>query len=235
MLRDTLPDHQLLVHVLRKPGDLATLSAESFSRIIDAAEAARLLGWLVRQIDNGACPPQRPAWLDDRLVMARSLVAEWDRSLLWEIDRLHRAFLGTGMPWVLLKGAAYLAAGLSAGRGRRVADIDLLVPEAKLADAERALMAGGWEFAALDGYDERFYREWMHESPPMVHRDRHSIVDLHHAILPRTSRLHPPSSRILERAREVQPGVFVPCPAHMILHAAAHLFHDGEISGAIRD
>ena len=25
------------------------------------------------------------------------------------------------------------------------------------------------------------------------------------------------------------------CPSHMVLHAAAHLFHDGEIAGAIRD
>ena len=74
----------------------------------------------------------------------------------------------------------------------------------------------------------------MHELPPLVHPDRGSIIDLHHAILPRTSRLRPSTDRLLARAVESGP-TFVLCPAHMVLHAAAHLFHDGEIGGAIRD
>jgi hypothetical protein len=69
----------------------------------------------------------------------------------------------------------------------------------------------------------------------MVHSDRESIVDLHHAILPRTSRLHPSSDRLFKRAEQTDDGARVLCPSHMVLHAAAHLFHDGEIAGAIRD
>src|SRR5260221_6705592 len=75
----------------------------------------------------------------------------------------------------------------------------------------------------------------MHELPPMVHHDRRSVVDVHHAILPRTSRLKPSSERLLEQATLVASGVRVLSPAPMVLHAAAHLFHDGEIAGAIRD
>ena len=99
---------------------------------------------------------------------------------------------------------------------------------------EAILTEHGWEFPPIDPYDDRYYREWMHELPPMVHRERKSIVDVHHAILPGTSRLHPASDRLLERA--VPAGdVLVLCQSHMVLHAAAHLFHDGEIAGAIRD
>jgi hypothetical protein len=58
---------------------------------------------------------------------------------------------------------------------------------------------------------------------------------LHHAILPRTSRLQPSTARLIDRAIEVRPGIRVLCPSHMVLHAAAHLFHDGEITGAVRD
>jgi hypothetical protein len=116
-----------------------------------------------------------------------------------------------------------------------VADIDVLVPEEHLATAETALRHHGWQDSALDAYTSRYYREWMHELPPMIHRERHSVVDLHHAILPRTSRLHPPTSRLLERSILTDGDVRVLCPAHMVLHAAAHLFHDGEIAGAIRD
>lgn len=228
------PDHRLLVDVLRHPDHLRGLTATELSRLIDVAHYARLLGWLMDQLDASGADRDVPEWLADRLLTARAMARELDRSLSWEIDRLKRAFLGVDLPWVLLKGAAYHAAALPPGRGRQVADIDLLVPETGLGRAEQALRDQGWEFAELDPYDERFYREWMHELPPMMNIDRHSIVDVHHAILPRTSRLHPPSARLFERAVDAG-GARTLCPSHMVLHAAAHLFHDGEIAGAIRD
>jgi hypothetical protein len=148
---------------------------------------------------------------------------------------LQRAFLYTRQRWILLKGAAYVAASLPSGRGRKVADIDVLVPREHLGDAEHALNEHGWHVGALEPYDERYYRDWMHELPPMVHDKRNSVVDLHHAILPLTSRLRPSSERLLDRAIRVEDEVRVLCPSHMVLHAAAHLFHDGEVSGAVRD
>jgi hypothetical protein len=236
MLRDdTRPDHDLLVRVLRDPDELLRLSASQFSRVLDAAEDARLLGWLITHAAERDAPRDAPPWLQDRLTSAGALVGEYDRSVRWEIDRLARAFYGSDVPWVLLKGAAYLAAALPPGRGRRVADVDILVPEARLGETERLLQAHGWRFGALDPYDERYYREWMHELPPMSHVDREAVVDVHHTILPRTGRLHPSAARLVNQAVEVDGDARVLSPAHMMLHAAAHLFHDGEIAGAIRD
>jgi hypothetical protein len=232
---DVGPDLRLLVRVVRHPEHLRTLSPEQFSSLIDVAQSARLLGWVLDQGDVHRGPAECPGWLSDRVVTAQARAREYERAVRWEVDRLDRAFLGTDVPWVLLKGAAYVACALPPGRGRRVADIDVLVPEEHLATAEAALREHGWEVSALDAYTSRYYREWMHELPPMVHRERHSVIDLHHAILPRTSRLHPPTSRLLERSILTDGHVRVLCPAHMVLHAAAHLFHDGEISGAIRD
>lgn len=232
---DVAPDFALLTTVLRDPARLADLQPVAFGRVMDAAHDARLLGWFVDQAASRGLPGNPPDWLHDRLTTAATLVVEYERALRWEIDRLHRAFLESDLTWVLLKGGAYVAAALTPGRGRRVADIDLLVPFDDLQRTERVLAEHGWAFAELNAYDTRYYREWMHELPPMVHRDRHTIIDVHHAILPRTSRLKPPSPRLLERAIETAPGVRVLCPAHMILHGAAHLFHDGEIAGAIRD
>jgi hypothetical protein len=230
---DVAPDYRLFGRLLREPERLQTLAPTEWKRVLDAAEHARLLGWL---ITHKAAPDNTwPEWLKDRHLTATSAVREYERSLNWELNRLHKAFADSGISWVLLKGAAYLAANLPPGRGRQVADIDVLVPEAELQRAESALKSHGWGFAALDPYDERFYREWMHELPPMVHRERGSIVDLHHSILPRTSRLRPSTNRLLERAVTIRPGFRALCPPHLVLHAAAHLFHDGEISGAIRD
>jgi hypothetical protein len=230
-------DYQLLVRVLHDPATIDRLSPEAFGRAMDAAQRARLLGWLVEQVRAGHLPPEPPDWLRDRLVTAEALVRGYERAVRWEIDRLNRAFLGTGQVWILLKGAAYIAAVLPPGSGRRVADIDVLVPWADLAGVEGILHEHGWEFPEIDAYDTQYYREWMHELPPMVHHDRRSIVDVHHAILPRTSRLKPSSERLLERAVSAvsADGMRVLCPSHMVLHAAAHMFHDGEIAGAIRD
>jgi len=232
---EVAPDLQLLVRVLRAPQQLRDLSARQLSRVIDAADHARLLGWLLAQADAHHVGLDCPEWLSDRVVTARARVHEYERAVRWEIDRLNRAFVGVEFPWILLKGAAYIAATLPPGRGRRVADIDVLVPHDRLAEAETVIRSHGWEFVELDPYDRRFYLEWMHELPPMVHRERRSILDLHHGILPQTSRLSPSSARLIERALSIDGRIRVLCPAHMVLHAAAHLFHDGEIAGAIRD
>ena len=77
-----------------------------------------------------------------------------------------------GQRWLLLKGGGYVAAGLPPGTGRRVADIDVLVPRADLARVEQLLRDHGWEFPDLDPYDERYYREWMHELPPLIQRNK---------------------------------------------------------------
>jgi hypothetical protein len=228
------PDYAILARVLRDPGLLDRISPEELSRLIDAAGAARLLGWLTGQCRARQLTDAGPPWLRDRLLSAEATAADYERAIRWEIDRLTRAFYGTGQVWILLKGAAYVAAGLPPGAGRRVADIDVLVPHADLQRVESILNDNGWEFPTIDPYDDRYYREWMHELPPMVHRERKSIVDVHHAILPRTSRLTPASERLFERS--VPAGdARVLCPSHMVLHAAAHLFHDGEVAGAIRD
>lgn len=232
---DPRPDHALLVRVLRDPELLRTLSPERLASLMDAAQGARLLGWFIARADAMGVPAGAPEWLNDRVISARALVAEYDRALRWEMNRLVRALGGTSLLWVLLKGSGYLAAGLGPGKGRRVADVDILVAKAQVAATEQHLRDHGWEFAEMDDYDVRYYREWMHESPPMIHGDRGSIVDVHHAILPTTSRLKPPTEQLLERSREVMPGLRVLCPSHLILHAAAHLFHDGEVAGAIRD
>src|SRR3546814_3475882 len=92
-------------------------------------------------------------------------------------------------PGVLLKGTAFAAAGLSAGVGRSIGDLDILVPRDRIDAVEAALLGAGWEWVKPDPYDDVYYRRWMHELPPLIHRERDRMIAVHHTILPLTARI----------------------------------------------
>ena len=97
-------------------------------------------------------------------------------------------------------------------------------------------MMGGWVSMNRDAYDQRYYRTWMHELPPLKHMTRGTVLDVHHAIMPLTARLKPDSDRLLQRARPVgtDPRIQVLCAPDMVLHSAAHLFHEGDLELGLR-
>ena len=142
-----------------------------------------------------------------------------------------------GAPVILLKGAAYLAMQLPAARGRSFSDVDVLVPKARLSQVESALMQRGWMTTHHSAYDQRYYREWMHELPPLRHLQRQSVLDVHHTILPETARLRPDATLLLSAALPVPgwDGVAVLAPTDMVLHSMTHLFHNDELSRGLRD
>lgn len=225
---------EVLLSVLRDRARLGALSATEWAALITAAEGAKLLPRLAADAERMGLTTSLPDWARDRLTSARVCGQEFERAVKWEINRIHRALLPIDVRPVFLKGAAYIAAGLPGGIGRIVADVDILVPEVEVPRVQAALQQHGWGFEPLDPYDERYYREWMHELPPMRHQTRGTMLDVHHRILPRTGRIHPPTERLLAAAVEVG-GTWVLSPEHMVLHSAAHLFQDGEVAGALRD
>jgi hypothetical protein len=153
-----------------------------------------------------------------------------------ELRLILKALTADPCPLVLLKGAAYVTAGLPLARGRHLSDVDLLVPAPRLRGVEKRLLEAGWKSETLDGYDQRYYREWMHEIPPLKHPERGLEVDLHHALLPLTARIRPDPHLLWEESVPVPDSVLrTLSPSDMVLHSAAHLFYDGEIKGGFRD
>lgn len=159
------------------------------------------------------------------------------RAVRWEAREISRALALLDGPVVVLKGAAYLLDDLPAARGRLFSDIDLLVPRELMTDAEGLLQLAGWVSGNTDEYDQRYYRQWMHEIPPMVHAKRETVIDLHHNILPLTSRIKIDAERLLEKIQPIAawPGLHRLGDADLVLHSAAHLFMDGEFDKGLRD
>ena len=221
----------LLCDLLKNPARARKLSPEQWTSVLTIAHAERLAGSLAQRLEGLALPTA----VQSALTTAR-LNAETGRAqALWEVEIARRALGDLGISIVLLKGSAFVAAGLSAGQGRLIGDLDILVPRDVLDRAEAALLAAGWEWAKPDAYDDMYYRCWMHELPPLIHKDRDRMIDVHHTILPLTARPTPDAAALIAGAVPLGNGLSILNPADMIIHAAAHMLADGELDGGLRN
>jgi hypothetical protein len=222
---------RLLVAALRDPASVVGVSPDGWTCLFAAARAERLMGTLAHRLD-GLAVPERVARI---LADARFDAEAERRQALWEADRARAAFVGSGIPVILLKGTAFVAAGLSAGVGRSIGDLDILVPRESLDDAEAALIRAGWEWVKPDPYDDAYYRRWMHELPPLIHRERDRMIDVHHTILPLTARPRPDAAAMIAEAVDLGNGLAMLSPEDMLCHAAAHMLADGGLEGGLRN
>lgn len=220
---------------LREPAAVAGWPSARRSLLVRQARAAGLLGRLAPAFATGDQPEQLQARAH---VSAAMRVTEAQRrEIRREAAFIARALAPLGVPVVLLKGAAYVVADLPPAAGRVFSDIDILLPRSHLKDAESLLMLAGWMVTPQSPYDQRFYREWMHELPPMEHVHRRTTLDVHHTIAPLTGRLKPQASALLQDAVPVPgiDGIRVLAPADMVLHSITHLFSNDELSHGLRD
>ncbi len=226
-----MKDARLLVSLLRDPPAAGTLDAAQWTELLAVARAESLIGSLAHHLRAVALP----AGVERILEQARGDAEQARRQALWEAEMARRALAPLEVPTVLLKGTAYAAAGLSAGAGRSIGDLDILVPRGVLARVEEALLGAGWEWVKEDAYDQLYYRRWMHELPPLIHRERDRMIDVHHTILPLTAGPKPDAEAMIGDSQRLENGLRVLGPADMIVHAVAHLFADGDMAGGLRN
>ena len=206
-----------LATVLANPGAALSLDGNAWTGVLAVARAEQLIGTLAMRLDGLALPPRVMAVLED----ARATALEGRRQALWEAEMARRALVGIVEPLILLKGTAFAAAGLDAGQGRSIGDLDVLVPHERLSRVEAALVDHGWMWVKPDPYDDAYYRQWMHELPPLIHPERDRMIDVHHTILPLTARMKPDPARLVTRAVPLGGGLAVLSPADMVISAAA--------------
>lgn len=235
----TPPESWLLVQALREPESSLRATPATMGLLLRQARACGLLGRLAHRVGRAHAAAGRPvlpaaqAHFDAALRLQRAQEAE----ILREAGHLRRALATLGAPVVVLKGAAYVLRGLPAGEGRLFSDIDIMVPKQHLGAAESLLMQHGWLGTHHNAYDQRYYREWMHELPPMEHVHRHTVLDVHHTILPETARMHPDAQALFADATALpaHPGLLTLSLPDMVLHSMTHLFMNDELSHALRD
>ncbi|OHD04910.1 MAG: hypothetical protein A3E77_12130 [Sphingopyxis sp. RIFCSPHIGHO2_12_FULL_65_19] len=222
---------QIFVDLLAGRRDAAALASRDWDGVIGVARSEAMLATLAHRLERAALPAPVAALFADQRAAAKVAQAQ----ALWEAEMARRALAPAGIEFVLLKGAAYAAAGMSCSEGRQIGDLDILVLASDIRRAENELLNAGWEWVKSDPYDDFYYREHMHELPPLIHKTRDRMIDVHHTILPRTHRITPDALLLMSEAVETSSGFRVLNPAAMVCHCAAHMLADGDLQGGLRN
>ena len=230
-------DPDRLAHVLSLPEAPVLASLRDWEDLLSQARRATLSVRLARRLADTPGLQRVPVGPRHHLSSSLRVGERVAQGMALEAERVAHVLQLAGHRCVLLKGAAYLCAGLPPARGRIFGDIDILVPQHSLEAVEDALLGGGWISSELDAYNQRYYRQWMHEIPPLTHVRRGSTIDLHHTITPPTSVFCVDGATLLSAMRPVDDkGLFwILQPVDMVLHSAVHLFAEGEFDRGLRD
>lgn len=224
-----------LLTFLDDRSSVAGLDEEGWSLLLAEARAGGLMSRLAVEFlaDASTRIPDR---VEPHLIAAVRQAEALQHDVMCELLWIGKALNALETRVILLKGAAYVAAGLPAARGRIFSDIDLLVGRPSIAACEAALMLGGWVTGHLDAYDQRYYREWSHEIPPLTHVQRGTTVDLHHSLVMPTCRIHVDSASMIEAAIPIAgTNWYRLSDEDIVLHAASHLLLNAEFDRGLRD
>lgn len=228
--------HAHLLPLLRDVEHAQLMRLADWDSTLRLARQARVLGVLAHSLRAHeavwACVPEA---VKGHLRGSINYAAHRAQMVRMELAALDAA-LPADVTVVVLKGAAYQLQGLSIAQGRIPNDVDLLVARKQLDQAEAALTGAGWVSEVSDDYDERYYREWSHELPPMRFPGHALEVDLHHTIAPVTSRTRADDRLLFEGLIALPDSRYrVLDPCDQVIHAAVHLFQDSELDGRLRD
>lgn len=225
-----------LLSLLRDPAQSGQPTLAQWDQIVRIARMGSIASRLHARYEEAEALDLLPAAVERQLRSERN-IAEYRAGMArWVLERVTAILAPLGVEPVVLKGAAWLVQEAHWGRGRLLSDVDLMVSADDLVRVEAALKEAGWGNGELDAYDERYYREWSHELPPLHHPDFALSIDLHHTILPVTSRLTPDAAALMAASVAVAgTSLRVLAPEDQLLHTCCHLFEDSDMWQQMRD
>lgn len=224
-----------LLQAIRSPEKIKSFTLSNFETLVRQASAADLLAYLDYLFRKQCLMDCLPDKFLEHMEAAVCYAEAQYKEVVWEVSKVEQALSSCEIPVVFLKGVAYQLLDLPFAKRRLFADVDILVPAEKLNCVENALKRNGWSFGDVSDYDNRYYRQWMHELPPLRHIVRNTLLDVHHTIIPVTSRLHPNPELLMADSIRITDETYVLSSVDMLLHSATHLFHEGEFKHALRD
>jgi hypothetical protein len=136
---------------------------------------------------------------------------------------------------VFLKGASYTLRDSINASGRVYSDIDVLVNKEQISLAEKTLSKHGWHTKTVNEYDDKYYRQWSHEIPPMFNIHRGTVLDLHHNILLPISGRHVDVKILTQNLLTFNENYAVLSPEATVIHSVVHLIINEDVANGYRD
>lgn len=175
-----------------------------------------------RLIEIGIPIPPR---LEEFLAAVEEMNEERNAQILDDARAIAESLNAIGIEPAFLKGAAYLVEGIYPLSGRYLCDLDLLIPESRLADAAAVLERQGYQ---ADTHDEMasFRHHWPQLQRPSTADDAGSTpVELHRWFGHGVARRLLSGDEVFRDARRLEwrgVRIRIPSPEHLVTHLILH-------------
>ena len=225
---------QELIRLFVMPHTALQYNETQWSGIVQLLRHEKLLARYGHRLADHHLLEQLPLSVQHHFNNAMDVTTRHIHQVHHTVKLIHRV-LGESYPMIVLKGAAYTLLGDVVSRGRIYSDVDIWVQHSDIAGAEQQLKLTGWFSGEIDDYDDRYYREWAHEIPPMYHGGTGAVLDMHHNIVPPVSGRAVDVSFFIQHIEVTASGVKVLSLPARTLHSTIHLLFNEECEYALRD
>lgn len=227
----------LFFSVFSSPSQVETFSLAQWQSLLQQAYKASAVSRLYVRLNTEQLVDYIPEPLQWHFTSAFCRAEGCRRDFNYSLSKLVQHLSSVKTDICLLKGAAYaIDESNPVGKGRQFADIDLLVDRQYLNTVEQVLLWHGWHCEKETEYDDKYYRDWMHELPPMRHSELPVGLDLHHHLVPPTSKMHFEAGifNSLLRPTDTKGMHLLTVPGQM-LHTSLHMLTNDDLSGLLKD
>jgi hypothetical protein len=225
----------LVIRIYVFPQSSAELSFEQWQNLVLILRHQQLLACYSARFKQAGNFDSIPTRVKRHFLNADVIAANHKQQVQFEAAELQRDLSEKGRDLIFLKGAGYTLSNAKVCEGRIYNDIDLLTDKQSVSDLEKKLCMLGWLSQKLTSHDEKYYRKWAHEIPPLRHGKRGTIVDIHHNIVPIISGRHIDVDLFVKHSVKTAEGFQVLSFPAMTLHSLIHLFFNEEVKKGYRD
>lgn len=217
------------------PRSTLTFTLKQWQQLVLILRNQQLLACYSSKFKQASIFEEIPIQTQRHFLNADVLAENHKKQVFFEASELQRELADKSQYLIFLKGAGYTLSGAQVGDTRIYNDIDILADKGSIGDIEKRLCLLGWLSEELTEHDEKYYRKWAHEIPPLRHSKRGTIVDVHHNIVPIISGRHLDADKFAINTVTTEDGFQVLSFAAMTLHSLIHLFFNEEVKKGYRD
>ena len=217
------------------PESALALTPKQWQQLVLILRHQQLLACYSATFKQAGIFGQIPTQTQRHFLNADVLAENHKKQVLFEASELKRELADKPQYLIFLKGAGYTLSGAQVGDTRIYNDIDILTDKQSIDGIEKRLCLFGWLPEELTEHDEKYYRKWAHEIPPLRHGKRGTIVDIHHNIVPIISGRHLDADKFASNSVTTEDGYQILSFAAMTLHSLIHLFFNEDVKKGYRD